>query len=165
MIAWPFLGSLGRFFEGLSVYARDWEFNSGPWAALRWVFASAGFESPDLWAHLATKALVILVVIVSLQRATTPRRIVRAVFYSLGALTLLHPAVMPWYLIWALPFAVAVGNRSWIVLTGLSLLSYLFYVDQVERSWWLWVEYGVFAAVVLIEGWAAARERNLFRPL
>ena len=97
--------------------------------------------------------------------ATTPARTVQAVFYSLVALTLLNPAVMPWYLIWALPFAVATGNRSWIVLTGMSLLSYLFYAHQAEHSWWLWLEYGVFTAAALLERLVSNEREPGFTPL
>lgn len=157
LVALPFAGSLGRLLDGLAVYARDWEFNSGPWAALRRLFSIVGVESPELWAHLLAKGVILAVVVLGVRRATTTTGTVRAVFHTLAALTLLHPAVMPWYLLWPLPFAVALGNRSWIVLTGTCFLSYLFYAHQAEHAWWLWLEYGAFAVAVAAEARRARR--------
>lgn len=53
---------------------------------------------------------------------------------------------MPWYLIWALPFALIAGFPAWAVLCVLSLLSYAFYASEVEQAWWRVVEYGGFVA-------------------
>ena len=64
---------------------------------------------------------------------------------------------MPWYLLWALPLAVAIGNRSWLVLTALSMLSYLFYIDATTQAWWLWLEYGLFGLCLWAELRAASR--------
>ena len=85
------------------------------------------------------------------------RRWLGGAFFVLAGLVVLHPAVMPWYVLWPLPLAIAVGNRSWLWLTGLSFLSYLFYVEQAEHAWWLWVEYGLFFAMALAE---AVRRRR-----
>ncbi len=47
---------------------------------------------------------------------------------------------------------------AWMVLTALSLLSYLIYVDQFEHRWWLWVEYlgffGVLAWGIYVPGFS-----------
>ena len=76
----------------------------------------------------------------------------------MAAAVLLQPAVMPWYVLWPLPLAIAAGDRIlWPAFTALALLSYLFYAEQVERSWWLWLEYGGLLAL------AAARWRRLGR--
>ncbi len=56
----------------------------------------------------------------------------------------LSATVMPWYLLWALPFAALMRGYAWTALTGLSLLSYLIYIDQVEHAWWLWAEFLTF---------------------
>ena len=41
--------------------------------------------------------------------------------------------------------------RPWLWLTGLSMLSYLVYIDGIERAWWRWIEFGGFAMILAIE--------------
>lgn len=52
----------------------------------------------------------------------------------------------------------SLGAVSWVILTALSLLSYLIYIDGVERAWWLWVEYLTFFGIL---AWGAHRRRRL----
>ncbi len=153
-----FLSATDSMRSGLSTYARDWVFNSGPWALVRAGFDSVGLARPGLAAHLVTKVALVALMLWAFVRAREAQRegLVRWAFYLTAAVVILNPAVMPWYLLWALPFAVACGSRAWIVLTGLSLLSYLYYIDQTEQAWWLWIEYGVFAVVAV---WEATRGR------
>jgi len=157
----PMLGGLVALSGGLGAYAREWTFNSGPWAAIRWLAKVAGTSDPTAWAHWTTK-LLSLVAIVVLPWFSRPSKdsILRVAFFILAAVVLLHSAVMPWYLLWALPLAAVVGCWSWIGLTGLSLLSYLVYLDGIERAWWLWLEYGFFAALVALE-WSRARSATM----
>ncbi len=158
-------GDAPQVLRGLAVYGRDWVFNSGPWAALAALAAAAGAERPEIWAHLVTKGAVLAAAVALPWRAAaTPDGLVRAAFALVALMVLMNPAVMPWYLLWALPLAVAARCRSWALLTGLSLLSYLFYVDATERSWWLWLEYGAFAAALAVEV-ARAKRSSAARPL
>jgi hypothetical protein len=157
----PMLGGLLELSGGLGAYGREWTFNSGPWAAIRYLAKVAGASDPTAWAHWITKVLSLLAIVVlpwfsSKSNGAT----LRIAFLILAAIVLLHPAVMPWYLIWALPLATVVGCWSWIGLTGLSLLSYLIYLDGIERAWWLWLEYGLFAVLVAFE-WARARSATM----
>ena len=69
---------------------------------------------------------------------------------------------MPWYLAWALPFAIAVGNRTWIAFTALAFLSYLLYVDRGEATWWLWLEYVALFTLAAFEH--LHRRRYATRP-
>lgn len=149
----PFAGDLADLGLGLFAYGRDWVFNSGPWAALRALAAALGAERPAIWAHGVTKALTLAAIAAGPWiAAQEPRRLLKAAFGIVATVVLLNPAVMPWYLLWALPLAVAAGSRAWLALTSLSLLSYLSYIDGVEHSWWLWIEYGVFAGALAFEG-------------
>lgn len=68
-------------------------------------------------------------------------RLVAGTFLILGGYLVTSATVMPWYLLWVLPCAVLRPGHAWIALTGLSLLSYLIYIDQIEHPWWLWVEH------------------------
>lgn len=157
----PMLGGFVELAGGLGAYGREWTFNSGPWAAVRWLAKVAGTSDPTAWAQWITKVLSLLA-IVGLPWFSNESKgdTLRSAFLILAAVVLLHPAVMPWYLIWALPLATVVGCWSWVGLTGLSFLSYLIYLDGIERAWWLWLEYGLFAALVVLE-WSRARSATM----
>jgi len=163
LVSLPFLGGIEGLGRGLGTYAREWVFNSGPWVLIEQVFATLGFESSSPLAHLVTKGAVIAVVLWSLRAGRFDgMAFARSCFLTLALLVVLNPAAMPWYLTWALPFAVVIGNRSWVLLTGLSFLSYLFYVDQGASSWWLWAEYGLFLGAAILE--AKSRPPSLAEP-
>ncbi len=154
----PFAGDLPSMVNGLVAYGREWVFNSGFWAAIHAAAAALGAESAVFWAHALTKALVLAgVATLPWLGGSRPRDILQVAFLLLAGIVLLNPAVMPWYLLWPLPLAVALGYRSWLLLTALSLLSYLHYVQDGVGGWWLWLEYGVFALAV---GWEHARSRQ-----
>lgn len=88
---------------------------------------------------------------------------VETLAWILGAAAVLTATVNPWYLLWALPFAALARWGSWLLLTGLSLASYLFYADQVERGYVLLLEHGIFwLALVLELGWR--RRQRLVDP-
>jgi hypothetical protein len=159
--ALAFVGGLREMAGGLAIYGRDWVFNSGPWAAARSIFEALGAPDPALAAHGLTKAALIAILIAVLWRERARGPSSTSEFALLGSLVLLHPAVMPWYLLWALPAAILAGYRSWILLTALSLLSYLIYADQIQYAWWLWVEHGIFLAAL---GWEIARRPGGDRP-
>lgn len=83
--------------------------------------------------------------------------LLRAVFYSLAALVLFSPAVQPWYICWLVPFCVFFPKASWISLSGLAVLSYLFYLNFSAMAWPRFVEFGVPAAIAV---WERARNET-----
>ncbi len=135
----PLVSDLAELSDGLGAYGREWTFNSGPFAAVHWLAKTAGTSDPTAWAHWTTKLLSLLAIVV-LPWFSRPSKdsTLWIAFLILAAVVLLNPAVMPWYLLWALPLAAVVGCLSWMGLTGLSLLSYLIYLDGIEQAWWLW---------------------------
>jgi hypothetical protein len=166
----PFLGGLPELARSLAVYGGEWTFNGGPWRLVTRLAEAAGAARPELWAGVLTGGALLAVVVVTALRVpalevpgtseegvqgevpgTSERlaaSLATAAFAALGAAAWLAPAVMPWYLLWALPFAVATGRRAWVLLCALSLLSYLVYAHHAEHAWWLWLEHGGFAAVL-----------------
>jgi hypothetical protein len=152
ILSLPMLGEMRHLAQGLSAYSRQWSFNSGPWAAIRQLVEWMGAANPELWTHLITKVAILALIGWATWRSTgSERRLIEAIFLVLAAVVLLNSAVMPWYLLWVLPFAVLIGNRAWCLLTALSLLSYLVYYYQTEHLWWLWLEYGLFFAFLVSE--------------
>src|SRR5262249_27484637 len=83
--------------------------------------------------------------------------LLKALFYSLAALVLLSPAVQPWYICWLVPFCVFFASASCITLSGLAVLSYLFYLNFAEMVWPRFVEFGIPAALAL---WQCARNET-----
>jgi hypothetical protein len=155
MIVIPFWRSLPGLASSLAAFGKDWTFNPGLWLLAARLFEWLGAGDPEAAAHLLTKILALLLVgIVTVRvRPSDDRSWILGIFLVLAGVVLLNAVVTPWYLLWALPFAVASGVRSWEVLTALSFLSYLVYSEHAEHTWWLWVEYGGFAVAAGVE-WA-----------
>lgn len=158
LLALPYLDGLPSLLRALGVYADEWVANAGAWGLVRWTADAAGAARPDAWAHWVTRAALGALVGVTAWRAgasstesSAESLTVHAAFLALGGTVLLAPAVMPWYLLWALPLAVATGYRSWWLLTGLSLLYYLVYALHGEALWFRWVEHGGFALAMAWE--------------
>jgi hypothetical protein len=80
--------------------------------------------------------------------------------WLLGVLLVLGPVVMPWYVTWVLPFAVVARQRVWVFFSALVCLAFLVMVDGIEREWVLGMEYGVFAALLLLERRRQLRGRS-----
>jgi hypothetical protein len=142
-----YMDSLVQMAAGLGAFARDWQFNTGPWAVFRWFSESLGLPRQTASLLSAFCLLTVLAWWVRKDRGDHDH-LLRGSFFVLATLLLTSPAVMPWYLPWALLLAVPIGIRSWAAFTFLSLLSYLIYIDQTERVWWLWLEYGAFFSIL-----------------
>ena len=149
----PFWRGVPNLASALGAFGEDWTFNPGLWLLAARFFEILGIGDPESAAHLLTKILtLILVLIVTVRvRPSDDRSWILGIFLVLAGVVLLNAVVTPWYLLWALPFAVASGVRSWELLTALSFLSYLVYSEHAEHAWWLWVEYGGFAIAAAVE--------------
>jgi hypothetical protein len=158
-----YLDGISGWFETMAVYNRQWHFNSGAWALLREALAFVGVSDAGGLAATLGRLLAVVVMIGVWRRDDgSASAAFRGSFFILAFLVLLSPAVMPWYLMWALPFAVIAGFPSWAVLCFLSLLSYSFYAGEVEHGWWRVVEYGGFALAWAWQqrgSWAGAAPR------
>lgn len=164
VLAWPYRDGLSSLVSGLRAYGGEWVFNPGAWGLVRWLATSMGDTRPERWAHGVTKvALVVLAAALfgwlwRHRHAPAPgERLVIATALVLAAAVALHPAVMPWYLIWALPFALAVGDRTWWWFGALSLLSYCFYIESQEHVWYLLIEHLGLAVALAWAGWRHRR--------
>jgi len=92
-----------------------------------------------------------------LAASTESAPLLKAVFYSLASLVLLSPAVQPWYICWLVPFCVFFPRASWISLSGLTVLSYLFYLNFAEMVWPRFAEFGIPAGIAI---WEWTRNEN-----
>ena len=147
----PFLGSVGHYFQSLGRFAQDWAFNAGPWNLFLRVSRACGFERAPADA-LSLLLTLMVVIIVTLRDDGSRENAIRGAIWILGAYLVLSPTVMPWYLLWVLPWIVlhpANMPRTWTwpVFTALSLLSYGIYVDGQESPLVLTIEYSLWALV------------------
>ncbi|RMD88685.1 MAG: hypothetical protein D6813_11730, partial [Calditrichaeota bacterium] len=104
--------------------------------------------------------LILLMVIlkkINSQRTNNSRDIFKYGAILLAGLFLLSPTVHPWYLCWLLPFLTISPQRSWILWTGLVVLSYWVLIDFVqaglwhETNWVKWIEYLPVFSVFVFE--------------
>lgn len=156
-VSWPFRAGLPAMVETVGRFADTWRFNAGIWRAVGAVASALGADDPAQWADVICRIMLIALILAAtvrvLRRPSDDDVAVVAIYTILAATVLLSPALMPWYLLWALPFAVAAGRWPFVILGGLAFLSYLVYIDQQEHLWWLVAEHGGFAALVLLASW------------
>ncbi|MEM1248103.1 MAG: glycosyltransferase 87 family protein [Acidobacteriota bacterium] len=156
----PYRDDLPAIFDALAVFAREWMFNPGPWLAVRrlgealgldgWSVAN-GFGALCLAAALGTSALVA-------RKTEGPAALFAALLATTLSIVWFSATVNPWYLVWSLPFAALLGWWPLIVLCCTSQLSYVFYLDQIERIWLLVLEHGLFGLACAV-WWLLERRR------
>ncbi len=164
----PFLGAGAGLFKGTLTFARDWQFNAGFFALIRWLVS--GLEPSSQKAELMARVvcgLTILALVSWLARRDDggARTFAPYAAASLGALIILGPTAMPWYVAWILPLAVisqGVGRRVWIYFSALVCLAFLVMIDETEHALTLGLEYGALAWLVWFEfQYAKWRRREL----
>lgn len=156
----PFASAGGGLVNGLRAFAGGWEFNAGPFALARLLLGPLVADADAAARLVCATGVAAVAVGLAVDRASAPREFVARSVWGMGALLLLSPAVMPWYVTWLLPFAVVSGQHAWLALSGLSGLAFLVMVDGRERAAALVLEYASFGAVLLVahrDRWRAVR--------
>ncbi len=157
----PFLGGGTAIFSGLSRFAREWQFNSAFFLAVR-ALVRPFIHDPSLAARGVGLLAVAATAIWLLTRDDgDPSTFPRAASSMLAALILFSPTVIPWYLIWLLPMAVLARTAIWIWFTAVVCLAFFVMVDGSERTAIVAVEYGLLLAVALTVIWL--RKNSLVR--
>lgn len=106
---------------------------------------------PWVYPQLMAKALLGLLLLGLLWRVWRDRElhVTMATGRTFAAIILCSATVYPWYLLWMLPWAALAGQRAWLALSGLILLSYLPQFAGVELIPWLFVIIWLPFAVLL----------------
>ena len=100
----------------------------------------------------------------------TDDALVRRAFVVLSVTLLVIPTLFPWYLIWPLALMPLLGRRpsyAFVLLTGLSVLIYTYYIS-IKAYWWTpLAEYGPFYAALALEYllWRRARRPRFEKTL
>jgi hypothetical protein len=147
----PFLGAGPGIFAGLATLARQWQFNAGPLALVAW--AAGHFTAQAGLAARALTGLAVLAWLLWLARRDDgdPGTFARLGAAALGALIVVGPAVMPWYVTWVLPLALLAGQWVWFYFSGLVCLAFFVMISGVEDFRALGVEYGLLAVLLGLE--------------
>lgn len=134
-------------FDGLRAFSREWQFNGGPYSLLSW--ALTPFVSDAALVARAVSALPILGILFFLTRLDLGREETFAHYavLALAALVVLGPTVMPWYVTWLLPLAVVARQSVWLYFSGFVCAAFLVMIDETQRAWVLWLEYGALAVL------------------
>jgi hypothetical protein len=121
---------------------------------------------PAKLAALALMSLILLGICAReawrVWRQPEPMPVLAGVFRVLAWGWLLSSTQNPWYLLWALPFMVFDGRRSWFLLTGLAFIYYLrfwleYHDSDVSAAYatfdfgLVWLEYVPFFVCLLCE--------------
>lgn len=132
--------------SGVSAFGREWEFNAGVYALLRFWIGDAQIARLACAGAFAAIALLLL-------RRDDRSFDAFAVLGSLilGALLLLSPVVTPWYVTWLLPFALVARHSSWFVFTALVCLAFVVMVDGREYPLVQILEYSLLGIILLRE--------------
>ena len=143
----PMLVRLPDFWHGMMQYLNLVNVNSGLFH-----FLNLALSLVTPWHYQITARLGDLVIVgVTLWAARRPADsyadLLRRSFLVLSVMLLVIPTLFPWYLLWVMPFLCLVGRRpsvAFVLLTGLVVLLYVFYV-HLRTLWWTpWVEYVPF---------------------
>ncbi len=171
----PFASSLETMLRATLAFSREWVFNPGPWLLVYNSAELVGIPGRTAASLVSLGITLGLVAWSTVRDDQSTAHLVKAAMMILAGFLIFSAAVMPWYLLWVLPLAVVSYSPSgrlesrplilaWVVLTGLSLLSYQIYIDQIEHRWWLWVEYlGFFGTFGLATIWTRKHRSSLLQ--
>lgn len=162
----PFLSAGENLFAGFLKFARAWQFNPGAFALIRWFANFISKDSADTARKICAVLILAIIAWLVWRDDSSEKYFVKASAITLGALVILSPTVMPWYLSWVLPFAVLARQNIWFYFSALVLTAFHILIDLNEYAFALWFEHGLFFAIILI--WLYRRKitndtKNVFR--
>lgn len=132
LLYWPYFiwnetGVVGVF-QGFLTYNEQWAYNSSIFLLIHSVL---GWIEPSLVKSLLPAKLIagvmyslfLLKLMFTEQKSDLTR--IYACFLAVAGLFIINPVGDPWYFVWVIPFLCLFPYRSWILLSGLLILSYL----------------------------------------
>ncbi len=149
----PFLGAGENLFAGFLKFAREWQFNAGAFSVVRWIGEIVSDDPANLARQTCLLLILAVVGVLAWRDDLSGGSFVRSAAIVLGAMIILSPTVMPWYLSWVLPFAVLSRQNVWIYFSVLVLVAFHIIIDTNEYAFALWFEHGIFLALAAREIW------------
>lgn len=120
----PMLATAAEPDAGLAAYAQRWLVNNAP---LAWLQAVFGPGAGAVLRPLVGLAAAVLALAVARQAPRDPAALLRGALMVAAATFYLSPAQYPWYAVWFLPFAAALGCRAVLLPAVLLPLYYAFF--------------------------------------
>lgn len=120
----PLLATATAPDAGLNAYATGWLVNNAP---LAWVRAVFGPGIVEVLRPLLGLAAAVVALAVARPPPGEPAALIRGALIVGAATFYLSPAQFPWYAVWFLPFAAALGCRALLLPAVLLPLYYLFF--------------------------------------
>ena len=152
---------LPQFLHGMHQYLENVHVNAGlfNWVnlALVPVFRHAHYAVAEKLSDLAIVAIVVWSVWRPVESYSD---LLRRSFAVLAVTLLVIPTLFPWYLLWTLAFVPLLGRRplySFVLLSGLSVLLYTFYISIMPYRWTPLAEYLPFYLLLAWEFYQAKR--------
>ena len=127
-----------KLFEGLMVYSDKWRFNDS-------LFTLALQATGSLTQAKMVIGAVFLAII--LARLLSGKDHFQTAYILVGAYLLLTPTLQVWYMVWIIPFLCFYPNRAWLLLSGLTILSYNVLIQFIQTGIWheaMWVRYAQY---------------------
>lgn len=149
----PFLDAGQNLFAGLFKFAGEWQFNAGFFYLIQWIAGSFAADPSNLARQICAFVIVAIVLFLTWRDDLSEKAFVRSAAIAMGAVIILSPTVMPWYLSWVLPLAVLGRQYIWIYLSALVLAAFHVLIDIKEYAVVLWVEHGLFFLILVGQGW------------
>ena len=142
----PFLlwneSSFAEIFQGFLTYNEEWSYNSSLFAIVYRVMEEINAE----WVRTLIPAKVVVgsfygmfVLLLGLKPHHNQTQLVHRAFLAIAGLFIINPVGDPWYFCWCLPLLCVFPYRSWILLSGTLILSYLNFQSiypLVDAVWW-----------------------------
>lgn len=147
----PLADAGSALFAGLAAFARVWQFNAGAYSLVEWLVGPLTADPGGLARAVCAAAIVGAIATIAVRDDGSARGFAPRAALATGALLLASPTLMPWYVAWVLPLAIVARQRVWLWLSALVCLAFLVMIDETERPIVLWLEYGAFAAIALVE--------------
>lgn len=120
----PMLATVAAPDAGLAAYAQGWLVNNAP---LAWAQAAFGPGVGEVLRPLLGLAGAAVALAVAWRAPAEPAALLRRALIVAAATFYLSPAQYPWYAVWFLPFAAALGCRALLLPAVLLPLYYAFF--------------------------------------
>jgi hypothetical protein len=157
----PFFAAGLTLWQGTLTFAERWQTNSLLFPFLMWGVGERWVANTVVAILLGGTTFALL----SRYDVGEDSLFLWVTFLVLGALLLLSPVGNPWYFLWLVPFLCVFPLRSWLLLSGLLGLYYLWFYFVYRGAaetfrWVIWLEYVPFYSLLVWE-WLKIRKNPL----
>lgn len=147
---WDQTGVAGVF-EGLMTYNKEWSYSASIFDVVYYTLEaiSTDFVTTLMPAKMIVGVMYLLLFVVCcLERwrdNVSDKMVVFLCFCLIAGLFIINPVADPWYYCWVIPFLCVFPYRSWLLLSGLLMLSYLNFHSDIA-----WID-GRFLNIKLLQ--------------